>query len=334
VFKRLISVGLLCLGFGSAYGQGAGPQAPPPDTPLKIIVFDGGWNLPIWAAQRQGFFKQNKLAVELVYTPNSVKLVTGLLAGDYDLAFAGIDNVIAYQEGQGEVPVQSPDLFAFLGGDNGLLSVVSAPAIKSAKDLKGKSLSVDAMTTGFAFVLRDYVARSGLAEGDVTYTRAGSTANRYQGLVDGKTDATLLRTPFDLVAREKGFNVLAEGPALGDFQGTVGVTTRRWAAKNEDVLLRFIRAYRAGLDWIHVDANRPISEALLVANTSDMSPALAKSALSQLIGGGLTRDASINLSGIGNVLALRSRFGTPNKTLTDPAKYVDMQYLGKAAAKP
>lgn len=333
MIKRLMGIALLCLGAGTACGQGT-PVAPAPDTSLKVIVFDGGWNLPIWAAQRQGFFKQNKLAVELIYTPNSVQLVTGLLNGTYDLALAGIDNVIAYQEGQGEVPVQSPDLFAFLGGDNGLLSVVSAPAIKSAADLKGKSLSVDAMTTGFAFVLRDYVARNGLADTDVSYTRAGSTANRYKGLVEGKTDATLLRTPFDLLAREKGFNVLAEGKALGDFQGTVGVATRRWAEKNEDALVRFIRAYRSGLDWIHVDANRPIAEALLVANTSDMTPELAKAALPQLIGGGLTRNAAINLPGIANVLALRSRFGTPAKTLGDPGKYVDSRYLEKAAVRP
>jgi ABC-type nitrate/sulfonate/bicarbonate transport system substrate-binding protein len=313
-------------------GAAQAQQQPAPPTPLKVIVFDGGWNLPFWAAQRQGFFARNKLDVQLTYTLNSVQLVTGLLEGKYDLAFAGIDNVIAYQEGQGEVPVKNPDMFAFLGGDNGLLSVVSAPSIKTAADLKGRSLSVDAMTTGFAFVLRDFVNRKGLADSDVNFVRAGGTAQRYNALIEGKNDATLLRTPFDLIAREKGFNILAAGKELGDFQGTVGVATRRWAGKNEDVLVRFIQAYRSGLDWIFDEHNRAVAQALLVANTRDMTPELAGPALKQLLGDGLQRDAAINAQGIANVMALRSRFGEPRKTLDDPKRYFDMSYHQKAAA--
>jgi ABC-type nitrate/sulfonate/bicarbonate transport system substrate-binding protein len=333
VFKRLcIAVILTAIHFGAAAQAASAPATPVP-TPLKLIAFDGGWNLPLWAAQRQGFFLDQKLAVELSFTPNSVFLVTNLLAGRYDLGFMGIDNVIAYQEGQGEVPVDNPDLFAFLGGDNGLLAVVAAPPYKSAADLKGRTLSVDAMTTGFAFVLREFVAKSGLKDAEVNYVRAGGTATRYNALIDGKNDATLLRTPFDLIARNRGFNVLAQGDALGTYQGTVGVATRRWAAKNDDVLLRFVRAYRAGLDWIYDPKNRPIAEALLVANTRDMTPEIAKTALTQLLDAGLQRDATISIEGVRRVMALRSKYGQPQKTLNDPARYVDTTYPQRAAAR-
>src|SRR5207244_1221370 len=40
-----------------------------PATPLRVIAFDGGWNLPVWAAQRQGFFEANGVAVQLAFTP-------------------------------------------------------------------------------------------------------------------------------------------------------------------------------------------------------------------------------------------------------------------------
>src|SRR2546423_9252486 len=133
-------------------------QAPAP-VPLRVIAFDGGWNLPLWAAQRQGFFEAQGLAVQLSYTPTSVFLVTAVLEGRADIAFAGFDNVVAYQEGQGEAKVpDNPDLFAFIGGDGGFLAIVAAPAVKRFEDLKGKTLSVDAMTTGFAFVARELVA--------------------------------------------------------------------------------------------------------------------------------------------------------------------------------
>src|SRR4051812_38238130 len=82
-------------------------QAPPAlsPTPLRVIAFDGGWNLPIWAGQRQGFFEANGIAVQLAYTPSSAFLVQSLFDGKSDIATAAIDNLIAYQEGQGEAKI-------------------------------------------------------------------------------------------------------------------------------------------------------------------------------------------------------------------------------------
>jgi ABC-type nitrate/sulfonate/bicarbonate transport system substrate-binding protein len=162
------------------FAAAAQAQAPAPAlTPLHVLAFDGGWNLPIWAGQRNGYFEAQGVRVELAYTPNSGFLVKSVLEGRADLAFAAIDNVIAYQEGQGESSIpDGPDLFAFMGGDAGFISIVASPAVKSVTDLKGRTVSVDAMTTGFAFVVRELVTRNGLAESDVNFVRAGGTANR------------------------------------------------------------------------------------------------------------------------------------------------------------
>jgi len=304
--------------------------------PLQVVAFDGGWNLPIWAAQRQGFFEANGLSVQLNYTPNSAALITGLFDGKYQLAMASIDNVVAYDEGQGEAKVpDNPDLFAFLGGDSGLLAVVGGPQIKTIADLKGKTLSVDAMTNGLAFVLRELVVRGGVAESEVTYVRAGGTVNRYRELLAAKHEATLLRTPFEILAKERGLNVLTSAETLGPYQGTVGVARKGWAASNEAALVGYIRAYKSGLDWLYDRANREVVEALLIANIRDMTPALAKRSYDILLAdkGGLARDAALDLAGIRTVLQLRSKYGTPQKTLTDPDKYIDASYYRKALAK-
>ncbi|HEX5864339.1 MAG TPA: ABC transporter substrate-binding protein [Casimicrobiaceae bacterium] len=312
-------------------------QAPVPTAaPLRVIAFDGGWNLPVWAAQRQGFFEAQGVTVQLSYTPTSVYLITKLLDGTFDIALAGMDNIVAYQEGQGEAKIpDNPDLFAFLGGDGGFLSVVSAPSVKSFADLKGKTVSVDAMTTGFAFVARELLARNGVTETDVTYVRAGGTANRYRELIAGKHDATLVRTPFDLLVRQRGFNQLATAESLGAYQGTIGSARRAWASSHEKELVGFLRAYRAGVDWLYDRSNRDIVEAILVANIRDMTPALAKQSHDLLLAdkGGMTRDLALDLDGIRTVLVLRSKYGTPQKTLTDPLRYVDLSYYEKAFGK-
>jgi ABC-type nitrate/sulfonate/bicarbonate transport system substrate-binding protein len=310
-------------------------QTPIP-VPVRVIAFDGGWNLPVWAAQRQGFFEANGVAVQLAYTPGSAYSVTALFDGKSDIALALIDNLVAYQEGQGEAKIpDSPDLCAFMGGDGGFLSVVAAPAAKSFADLKGKVLSVDAMGTGAAFVLRELLARNGITEDDVRFERAGGTATRYGALVAGRHEATLLRTPFEVLAKSKGFNVLATAESLGAYQGTAGIVRRSWAREHEAALIGFLLGYKAGTDWIYDPANRDIVEALLVANSRDMSPALARSSYELLLkpNGGLFRDLKPDPRGIATVLALRSKYAQPRKALTDPAKYVDLTYYDKAFGK-
>jgi ABC-type nitrate/sulfonate/bicarbonate transport system substrate-binding protein len=311
----------------------AQPGSAPAPKPVRVISFDGGWNLPVWVAQRQGLFEANGVSVQISYTPSSGFLVTSLLEGRHDVALALIDNLVAYQEGQGEAKIpDNPDLVAFMGGDGGFLSVVAQPSVKSFADLKGKTLSVDAMTTGAAFVLRELVARNGLADGDVKYERAGGTANRYRDLLAGKHEATLLRTPFEVLARNKGYTVLASAESLGAYQGTAGYVRRSWGQANEAAVVGFLKGYRQAVDWIYDRANREIVEALLVANIRDMTPSLAKQSYDLLLAdkGGLFRDLKPDAKGIATVLALRSKYATPPKTLGDASKYVDLSWYEKA----
>ena len=91
-------------------GVAAWSAAAPAQTSLRVVAFEGGWNLPIWAAQRQGLFDARGVAVQLSYTPNSGFLITSLQDGKFEIGFAVIDNVIAYQEGQGETKIaDNPD---------------------------------------------------------------------------------------------------------------------------------------------------------------------------------------------------------------------------------
>jgi hypothetical protein len=97
-------------------------------------------------------------------------------------------------------------------------------------------------------------------------------------------------------------------------------------------MIGFLRAYRAGIDWLYDRGNREIVEALLIANIRDMTPALAKRSYEALLAdkGGMTRDIALDMAGIRTVLQLRSKYGTPKKNLDDPMKYVDLAYYQKA----
>ncbi len=326
---------LAALALASACTPARAQASGEPPTTLRIVAFAGGWNLPLWAAQREGFFAQRGVAVELAYTPSSGALVEGLMAGRHDIALAAIDNLVAAQEGQGDgPPLRDPDLVAVMGVDNGFLSIVAAPSVATIADLRGRKVAVDSPNTGFAFVLRELLQTNGVGEADVAIVRGGATELRYQGLIAGAYDATLLRTPFELLAAERGFRVLARADALGPYLGTSGFVRRAWASAHEPQLVAFLRAYRDAMRWLVDPAHRDAAEALLVANVRDMTPQLARRAAATLLAerGGLLRDLEIDRAALDTVLRLRASYGRPQHALGDASRYVDDAYRAKALA--
>jgi ABC-type nitrate/sulfonate/bicarbonate transport system substrate-binding protein len=303
---------------------------------LSVIVFPGGFNLPLWAGIKQGLFARHGLALDLTYTTSSMEQLAGLVRGDWELGLTAIDNVVAYQEGQGEAAIdRAPDLFAFMGGDDAFLRLVVQGDIETYADLKGKTLSVDALTTGFAFVLRKMLAMNGIAESDVQFERAGGVMQRWEALKAGKHAGTLLITPFELIAEKLGLRLLASArDAFARYQGLVGATRRSWAAANGEALVGFIRGFLASLAWLYDRANKSAACAILAERVPNMSAELAAATYDILLAdkGGFAREAELDVEGIKTVLALRSEFGRPQKTLADPMRYVDLAYYERALA--
>jgi ABC-type nitrate/sulfonate/bicarbonate transport system substrate-binding protein len=157
----------------------------PPHQTLRVVAFDGGWNLPIWIGQQQGFFAAAGVDLVLAYTPNSAALVDGLIDGTQDIAFAAADNFIARRESESTQPA-SAELFMLAGGDAGFLSLVTASDISEVAQLRGRRLAVDALSTGFAFVARELLERRGIAPNEVQFEKAGGTDARYRALITGQ----------------------------------------------------------------------------------------------------------------------------------------------------
>lgn len=323
--KKIAAAALLAAA-GSAFGQG--PK------PLEVIAFGGGGNWPVWTAQDKGLFAKNGIAVNLSFTPNSVEQIRNLMSGKYDLGTTAYDNVVAYQEGQGEteLPTQ-PDLFAFMGGYSGSLRFVTSPDIKTYAALKGKTVGVDAATTGFAFILYKLAAMNGLSLSDYKIEKLGGTPARVQALMEGRIAGTMISSPSELLPESKGFTRLGDTTTtFGPYQASIGVARRAWAAKHGDELTAFIRAYVAAMDWLQDPANRGEAVAIYTKHIPNAPLPAAQKAYEVMFAAneGFQKKAKIDLEGCRTVLKLRSEFAKPEKNLTDPAKYIDESYYSKA----
>ncbi len=149
---------------------------------ITLNAFRSSSLWPIWAAQKQGYFGKHGLTIKMVYTQNSTSQMIGLIKGEFDMANTALDNVIAYSEGEGspDAPKEA-DLAAFIGGNNGTLTLIAQPEIKSVKDLAGKDLAVDSPSTGFSFVLREMLAQNGLKDGDYKLVRVRQYRRALEG---------------------------------------------------------------------------------------------------------------------------------------------------------
>jgi ABC-type nitrate/sulfonate/bicarbonate transport system substrate-binding protein len=198
--------------------------------------------------------------------------------------------------------------------------------------LRGKTLSVDALTTGFAFVLREILVANQIAVTDVTFDAAGGTGNRYRALVAGKHDGTLVRTPFERLGEHQGLNVLVHGSSLfSDYLGTVGAVMQSWASKNQDQLISFILAYREALNWIFDVGNNDASVEILREEFVDLTDDDARAVLEDLVdpAHGLIRDMSISDVGLEQVSRIRDAHALVS---TNQSRHgcVDRQYLQMA----
>lgn len=301
---------------------------------IELICFPGAPNLPIFAAQKHGFFARESVAINLTTTPNSAFQAQNLAAGKFQIAGTAFDNVVAYQEGQGAVALEATDFFAFMGATQVELAFVTQAAIKSYDDVKGKTLALDALSTGFAFVLYEMLARNGLTKADYSMEPVGATPARWEAVKAGTHAGTLTIEPFTSIARNQGFHVLdTSSNVLPAYQGGIFAASRAWAAANSDALKGYIRGYLAGLAWVLDPANHDAATAILLENMPEIRPQVAGAVMNSLLSprSGLTPQAAMIMNGVATVLDLRSRYGG-GQELTDASKYVDLQYYDAAAS--
>lgn len=311
-------------------------RAAAPLQPIEAIVFAGANAMPSYVAQEKGFFAREGLAVNLTATPNSGFQISSLVSGKFQIASTAIDNLIAYQEGQGTAKLdREPDMVAIMGISSAELSMFAVPGVRSIADLKGRELALDSLTTGYAFVLRYLLEKGGLGPDDVRFVAVGNSRARLQSLRDGKFAAALITEPFTGVARQEGFTLLGEGvSALGGYQANVRIVNRAWANENPKAVVGYIRALRSAIDWIYDPANRDEAVRILAARVK-VDEAAARGAVEGMTRGqsALQRNGEMDLQGLRNVIMLRERYGVPQKKMGPPSKYYDPTWYDLARAR-
>jgi len=162
-------------------------------------------NYVLEMGRRAGLFRKNGLDLEIVYVNSGSLLNQALIAGTFDISFS-----------QGSEAMMAK----LRGADMRITAVVAnrfnhvyltAPAITSIKQLKGKKVAVSRFGSGSHFQSNLALKEGGLdPEKDVTILQIGNSAARMAAILSGTVDGTIMAADFVPKAKKEGFNIVAD----------------------------------------------------------------------------------------------------------------------------
>jgi ABC-type nitrate/sulfonate/bicarbonate transport system substrate-binding protein len=137
--------------------------------------------------------------------PSSDAQFAALASGEVDAVVTAMDNVMDWNLRPGPRDLR---IVAQLEGTTPL-TLVGQKRRTRLEDLRGATILVDAPRNGFIVALRAMLAESGVGPEAYALEPVGGLKERFDALVAGHGDATLLGPPFDAMALQAGLGRIA-----------------------------------------------------------------------------------------------------------------------------
>jgi NitT/TauT family transport system substrate-binding protein len=221
---------------------------------LKLAIPQkGAWDTSFSVyGERQGFFKEQGLDLDITYTEGGATTETAVVSGSVDLAVATgtLGIVSAYVKG---APVRvisaestgSPDLYWYARAASGF---------KSLKDMTGKTIGYSAPGSSSNLALLTLLKEQGVA---AKPTPAGGMPPTFTQVMSGQLDAGWAAAPFGVKEVTDGtIVVIARANDSPDVRGEtirVNVVNLNTLQQHRDAIVRFMKAYYKSYLWAYSD---------------------------------------------------------------------------------
>ena len=219
---------------------------------LKVAVAQRGfWNSTfVDIAEKQGFFKEAGLTIEVFYTEGGASTLTPLIAGSVDVAMSnGILGVVAaYAKG---MPVRVIAAEA-TGAAEAFWYARTETGIRSLKDTNGKTVAFSSPGSSTNLVLLQLLKAAGATPKMVA---TGGAPGTYTQVMSGQIDVGWSVPPFALKdLQEKKITIIARGSDVAEVQGqTIRVNVSSVSALKEkrDAIKKYVQALSRAIDFAY-----------------------------------------------------------------------------------
>jgi NitT/TauT family transport system substrate-binding protein len=324
-----------------AVAFGAAAQAP---EKKKITIAVGGKNLfyylPLTVAERNGYFKDEGLEVEIPNFAGGAQALRALVGGSADMvsgAYEHTINMVAKKQ-----PIKAVVLQARYSSIVLLLPRDKAAKYKGAKDLKGLKIGVTAPGSSTNMFVNNLLAKEGLKPSDVVIVGVGAGSGAVAAMEKGEIDAisnldpviTQLEATGKFVAvadsrTEKGMKEIYGG----DYHASVIYTNDEFIKKNPNTVQAVVNAMVRADRWIAKATPQQIVD-LMPDEYKAGNPTLYKEGLlKNMIG--YSEDGQMSLKAAENVYKVLVQFEPSVKEAgkMDLNQTFDNSFAKKAAAK-
>ncbi len=231
---------------------GSSSMAAAESTTLKLGISERvNTVLAMWMADAAGFYAAQGLKVEIINMNGGSRGAQELQAGRIDVMHVGLSSVVRINRNGGDLrviaSVSNVIRFTFF----------SAPAVRSAADLKGGTVGVSAFGSESDATVTLALKRLGLKREDVVLKEYGGGTRRIAAVKSGEIKATAVNEPVSSMARAQGLYPLVDLVSEQIPWLFSGLAVKRpFLAGNRDALLRFLKATAEGNYLALTDARR------------------------------------------------------------------------------
>jgi NitT/TauT family transport system substrate-binding protein len=313
----------------------------------KLTIAVGGkslfYYLPLTIAERNGYFKDEGLEVEIPDFAGGAKALQALVGGSADYVSGAFEHTINMQAKK--QPIRAVVLQASYSSIALIMPKDKAAKYKSGKDLKGLKIGVTAPGSSTNMFVNNLLAKDGLKPSDVAIVGvgagAGAVAAMDKGEIDGVSNLDPVLTQFESTGKfvavadsrtEKGMQEFYGG----DYLASCIYANEDFIKKNPNTTQAVTNAMVRALRWLEKATPDQIM-AVVPETYMGGNRALYKEALQKNIGG-YSKDGQMNLKAATNVYNVLKQF-EPSVMAASTSGAIKLEdtfdnaYATKAAAK-
>lgn len=189
-------------------------------------------------AQQEGLFANNGVDVNIITVEGGSDAARVLMSKQVDICIISGPAVVNANLAGAELSIIAGVI------NRQVYSLMVAPEIKTAEDLKGKSLAISKPGSGSDAILRFGLDSLGLdPDNDVTILNIGGVPARVAAMEAGSVAGTVVTAPLSGLAKELGFSVLLAPEDMNlPYQHTAIVVRKPFLEENRQTVTNFVKA--------------------------------------------------------------------------------------------
>lgn len=219
-------------------------------TVLKIGSLTIEENLPLLVADKNGYFTNENVKVELVPFQSPVELQSAFQSGDLDGMITDIMIAALLQSSGEDLRVTSIALGAT--PQEGRFAIVASPnsTIKTVQDLKGKGIGISNNSI-IEYVTDGLLQQGGVDPSEVKKTTVAKIPVRVEMLLNNQIDAITVPDPQITYLVSKGAKIIAEDSQGENLSQSVILMKGEALNNKKEAITHFYSAYAKAVDDIN-----------------------------------------------------------------------------------